>query len=66
MSLWKECLIRNAIRDFPGNPVVKTLPSNAGGVGLIPGWGATIPHASKPPNQNIKHNQYWNIFNKDF
>ena len=24
----------------PGNPVVKTSPSNAGGVGLIPGWGA--------------------------
>jgi len=24
------------------------LPSNAGDVGLIPGWGATIPHASWP------------------
>ena len=24
--------------DFPGHPMVKTLPSNAGGVGLIPGW----------------------------
>ena len=31
--------------DFPGSPVVKTLPSNAGGMGLIPGWGAKIPHA---------------------
>ena len=24
------------------------MPSNAGGVGSIPGWGATIPHASQP------------------
>ena len=32
--------------DFPGGPVVKTLPSNAGGVG-IPGWGAEIPYASR-------------------
>ena len=23
--------------DFPGSPVVKTLPSNAGGAGSIPG-----------------------------
>ena len=33
-------------RDFPGGPVVKTLPSNAGGMGSIPGRGAKIPHAS--------------------
>ena len=33
-------------RDFPGSPVVKTLPSNAGDVGSIPGWGDKIPHAS--------------------
>ena len=31
--------------DFPSGPVVKTLPSNAGGVGSIPGWGTKIPHA---------------------
>ena len=30
--------------DFPGNTVVKTSPSNAGGAGSIPGWGAKIPH----------------------
>ena len=29
--------------DFPGGPVVKTSPSNAAGMGLIPGWGAKIP-----------------------
>ena len=32
-------------RDFPGDPVIKTLPSNAGGVGLIPGQGTKIPYA---------------------
>ena len=40
--------------DFPGGPVVGTLPSNEVGAGLIPGWGARIPHASWPKNQNIK------------
>ena len=40
-------------RDFPGGPVVKTLPSNAGREGLIPGRGAKIPHALRPKNQNI-------------
>ena len=41
-------------RDFPGGPVVKTLPSNARGVGSIPGWEAKIPHASLPKNQNTQ------------
>ena len=41
-------------RDFPDSPVVKTLPSNAGGAGWIPGWGAKIPHASGPKKQNVK------------
>ena len=40
--------------DFLGGLVVKTLPSNAGGVGLIPGSRAKIPHASWLKNQNIK------------
>ena len=30
-------------RDFPGGPVVKNLPSNAGNVDLIPGQGSKIP-----------------------
>ena len=34
------------VRDFPGTPVVKTLPSSVGGAGWIPGWGAKIQHAS--------------------
>ena len=40
--------------DFPDGPVVKTSPSNAGGVGSIPGQGAKIPHASGPKTHNIK------------
>ena len=31
-------------KDFPGGPVVKNLPSNAGDVGSIPGLGTKIPH----------------------
>ena len=35
-------------RDFPGGPVVKTSPSNAGGAHLIPGWGTKTPqHKTK-------------------
>ena len=53
-------------RNFPGSPVVKTLPSNAGDAGSISGQGAKIPHASQPKHQNIKQKQYCNKFNKDF
>ena len=41
------------VGDFPGSPMVKTSPFSAGGVGLISGQEATIPHASWPKNQNI-------------
>ena len=41
-----SALKRNEIRDFPGGPMVKNLPSNAGDVGLIPGQGTKIPHAT--------------------
>ena len=53
-------------RDFPGDPVVKTSPSNAGGASSIPGQEAKIPHDWQPKNQNIKQKQYCNKFNKDF
>ena len=46
--------------------MVKTSPSNAGGAGSIPGWGAKILHASGSKNQNIKQKQHCNKFNKDF
>ena len=42
-------------RDFPGGPVVKTSPSNAGSAGSIPGWGAKIPHALQPKNQKTEN-----------
>ena len=32
---------------FPGSPVVRNVPSNAGDVGSIPGGGTKIPDASK-------------------
>ena len=40
--------------DFPGGPVVKTLPSNAGDIGSIPSQGAKISHALWPKSQSIK------------
>ena len=39
--------------------MVKTLPSNAGGVGSIPGQGAKIPRL-QPKGQNTEHKQYCN------
>ena len=53
-------------RDFPDAPVVKTLPSKERTSGSIPGWGAKIPHAWCPRNQNIKQKQHCNKFSKDF
>ena len=38
--------LKNSPWDFPGGPVVKNPPSNAGDLGLIPGLGTKIPHAS--------------------
>ena len=45
--------------------MVKTSPSDAGGVGLIPCQEAKIPHASQPKNQNMKQ-KHCNKFNQDF
>ena len=41
-SLWGE---EDKWRDYPGGPVVKNLPYNAGDAGSIPGWGTKIPYA---------------------
>ena len=51
-------------QDFPGYPVVKTSPANAGGEGSISGWGAKIPCASRLKNQKIKQKQYCNKLNQ--
>ena len=37
--------------DFPGGPVAKNLPSNAGDTSSIPGRGTKTPHA-KPMHHN--------------
>ena len=42
----REMQIKTTVRDFPGGPVVKNPPYNAGDVGLIPGQGTKIPHAA--------------------
>ena len=39
--------------DFPGSPMVKTSPSDAGGVGSTTGW-ETNPCRSTKKNQNIR------------
>ena len=39
---------KNNSGDFPGSPVVKTLPSKADDLGSIPGQEATISHALRP------------------
>ena len=47
--------------------MVKTSLLNAAGAGLMPGWGAKVPHASLP--KKLKHKnqkQYCNKFNQDF
>ena len=41
-------------QDFPGGGVVRTLPFNAGGAGLIPDWRSKIPHASQQKTKNKK------------
>ena len=66
MSIQLSAVVNKQCRDFPGGSVVKTSPSNAVGVGSIPGQVAKIPHASCPKNPNIKQKQYCNKFNKDF
>ena len=57
---------KSCFGDFPGSPVLKTLPSNSGGVGSVPGWGTKIPHASWPKHQNMEQKQYCNKINEVF
>ena len=48
-SLTQECFWSDskleAVQDFPGGPVLRNSPFNAGDAGSIPGWGTKIPHA---------------------
>ena len=60
------------LRNFPGGPVVKNLPSNAEDAGLIPGQGTKIPHATgqlsphvatrESAQPKIKTNKYFFFF----
>ena len=44
-------------QDFRGHPVLKTLPSNAEGVGSLLDWRAKIPRALWPKYQNINRSK---------
>ena len=46
--------------------MAKTLPSDAGSVGSIPGRGAKIPCALPPKNKNLKQKRYCNKYTEDF
>ena len=63
---WLHIITHLSKRDFPGGPVVETLPSNGQGADLIPGQRAKIPQALQPKNQSIKQKQCCNKFSKDF
>ena len=66
-SAWSSGQVhKGLLRAFPGSPVVKTSPTNAGHADLIPDLEAKIPYSSGPKNQNIKQKQYCNKSNKDF
>ena len=46
--------------------MVETLPSNTEDAGMIPGWGAKLPYALWPKNQQkVKQKQDCNKFNTD-
>ena len=61
--------LNNPIRDFPGRPVVKNLPSNARDAGSTPGRGTEIPHAvgqlslhaatTEPAHRNYRAHVLW-------
>ena len=52
--------------DFLGSPVINNPPSNAGDVGLIPGRGTKIPHATEQLSQNTvtaePSHHYWRVY----
>ena len=43
--------LKEQTREFPGGPVVRTLPFHCRGTGLIPGRGTKIPQVRKRPNK---------------
>ena len=51
--------------DFPGGPVVKNPPSNAGGRSSIPGQGTKILHTSGQLNPHATTTEKRNRCDKD-
>ena len=51
---WRQAvyLIKISRWDFPGGPVVKNPPANAGDMNSIPGQGTKIPHATQCDQKN--------------
>ena len=61
-----EHLVNLCHKDFPGSPMVKTLPSNTGvqDQSLVSKLGSQMPQGQKKKKpQNIKQKQYCNKFN---
>ena len=51
---------------IPGSLEVKTSPSIAGDVGLIPGRGARIPVVADSKNQSVEQGRYCGKFTEHF
>ena len=51
------CILKSGGQDFPESTVVKTPPSNAGGVGQVPGQGAKLPHDLGPKKKHKTKNR---------
>ena len=49
---------------FPGGPVVKSPPCNAGNTDSSPGWGTMIPHATEQlsPHALEPAHQNWRFY----
>ena len=65
-------MVKSLSQGLASESSVKASPSSAGGVSLIPGLGAKIPHASQLKNkqtkkkQKQKQKQFCNKSNKEF
>lgn len=60
MQTWDvSSKITKNFKGFPDRPVVKTLPSDTGGVGSVRGWETKILHAFWPKKTKHKteHNR---------
>ena len=49
----KDLLLKLKLKDFPGGPVLKTLPCHAEDTGLVPSQEAKLQHALEQVNQSF-------------